>query len=366
MNGTDLTPDIPGNLTDEDESWIKNSLSLCLEGVLLPILALFGIVGNILCLFVFNQKKVELKPSFSNILKCLSVFDILFLVGMVLLYTVPRASSTYRTNIEPVILPVLLPLTQVTLTGSVYSVVAVAVERYYTICRPFKYNMMGECKGLPYIMIIIIFSFVYNINKFFELTTISKLVETEAGNHSVYVNEMTPLRKNATYTTVYILYNTCGMGILPIFLLTFLNNRIVRDMKQATRIHNNISKSQRRDGAMSALLTGIVVVLVICHSPKTIINMLESYQTLVYGDFQSPPGWGNLVIKVSHLLLTFSSAANILIYSYKDFRFRTILASFCSFSHPHSDVSSRGEGSIGDHVIRTNTNNIHRTKETIL
>ena len=32
---------------------------------------------------------------------------------------------------------------------------------------------------------------------------------------------------------------------------------------------------------------------------------------------QSPPGWGNLVIKVSHLLLTFSSAANILIYSYK-------------------------------------------------
>lgn len=29
---------------------------------------------------------------------------------------------------------------------------------------------------------------------------------------------------------------------------------------------------------MSALLTGIVVVLVICHSPKTIINMLESYQ----------------------------------------------------------------------------------------
>jgi len=46
MKGTDLTPDIPGNLTDEDESWIKNSLSLCLEGVLLPILALFGIVGK--------------------------------------------------------------------------------------------------------------------------------------------------------------------------------------------------------------------------------------------------------------------------------------------------------------------------------
>ena len=37
--------------------------------------------GNILCVFVFTKKKMDLKPSFSNILKCLSLFDILFLVG---------------------------------------------------------------------------------------------------------------------------------------------------------------------------------------------------------------------------------------------------------------------------------------------
>ena len=38
-------------------------------------------LGNILCVFVFTKKKMDLKPSFSNILKCLSLFDILFLVG---------------------------------------------------------------------------------------------------------------------------------------------------------------------------------------------------------------------------------------------------------------------------------------------
>jgi hypothetical protein len=31
--------------------------------------------------FVFTQKSVELKPSFSNILKCLSICDMLFLVS---------------------------------------------------------------------------------------------------------------------------------------------------------------------------------------------------------------------------------------------------------------------------------------------
>ena len=34
----------------------------------------------------------------------------------------------------------------------------------------------------------------------------------------------------------------------------------------------------RRDGAMTALLSGVVVVLILCHTPKTIINMYESYQ----------------------------------------------------------------------------------------
>ena len=35
------------------------------------------------------------------------------------------------------------PTLVIVVVGSVYSVVAVAVERYYTICRPFKYNMVS-------------------------------------------------------------------------------------------------------------------------------------------------------------------------------------------------------------------------------
>ena len=36
--------------------------------------------GNILSVWIFNKKDVELKPSFANLLKCLSVFDTIFLV----------------------------------------------------------------------------------------------------------------------------------------------------------------------------------------------------------------------------------------------------------------------------------------------
>ena len=38
----------------------------------------------------------------------------------------------------------------------------------------------------------------------------------------------------------------------------------------------------RRDKTMIGLLTGVVLVLIICHTPKTIINVYESYQVLIH------------------------------------------------------------------------------------
>ena len=85
------------NICDEN-CWNK-VWAFWIEGVAVPTTAVFGIVGNnlsvrwlswiecdsiagnILCLFVFNNKSVDLKPSFSNILKCLSVYDIAMLVS---------------------------------------------------------------------------------------------------------------------------------------------------------------------------------------------------------------------------------------------------------------------------------------------
>ena len=37
---------------------------------------------------------------------------------------------------------------------------------------------------------------------------------------------------------------------------------------------------------MTALLTGIVLVLIICHTPKTIINVYESYQVRVWDSWE--------------------------------------------------------------------------------
>ena len=82
-----------------------------------------------------------------------------------------------------------------------YSVVAVALERFYNICKPFSRNLVRRIylflkilknniiqhphfqgsimDGQGYIITIIIFSILYNIVKFFEFETVTVLHEDE-------------------------------------------------------------------------------------------------------------------------------------------------------------------------------------------
>jgi len=343
----------------QDDVW-----TFWIEGIAVLAISVFGIFGNLLCLFVFNQKSVDLKPSFSNILKCLSIYDMALLTGVLILYTLPALSDFYNVNIKPYSLPIVLPLTQVALTGSVYSVVIVAMERYFNVCKPFHKNLGSICEGWGYISIIVVFSFAYNITKFMEFETVIE-IDDSGNKHPVF--KLTPLRQNHIYHTTWVVCNTIIMGLLPLSALTFLNWRIIASMNAATRFyinmnhptsdnsftqyarrHNSISSLKRRDRAMTGLLTGVVVVLVICHTPKMFINFHESYHILRYGKMSREPLWGKILIKFSHLLLTTSSAINILIYSYKDFKFRAALKTFCSsfsadrLSHEETVIDKEG------------------------
>lgn len=358
-----------GNSSSDWDEWLDGWAGFWLEGVALPVVALFGIVGNILCVFVFTKKKMDLKPSFSNILKCLSVFDIIFLMGEIWIYGCVKVMPEYSWNywIDPILFPYILPITQIALTGSVYSVVAVALERYFNICKPFHRNLGSVWDGLGYVFTIIIFSVLYNSLKFFEFTTeftecaevVMSVSDCEdilgiSPNSSVATVQYTKLRTDLVYSTVNLITNTAVVGVIPIVVLFWLNSRIIRTMKKNTEIHNKLCSVERRDQAMTALLTGVVMMLVVCHTPKAVMNIYESYQRLVYGDLEHEPLWGRLVIKLSHFLLGLSSAGNILIYSYKDFNFRNILAQECSIlqscSERQEGAPHSRHGSLTEHV----------------
>ena len=75
------------------------------------------------------------------------------------------------------------------------------------------------------------------------------------------------------------------MGLLPMLLLAILNWLIFRAVSSARRHHVTLmarssSSSHRRDSTMATLLSGIVLIFVICHTPKAILNIYEVYEVL--------------------------------------------------------------------------------------
>ena len=82
------------------------------------------------------------------------------------------------------ILPRALPLAQIALTGSIYSTLAITVERYLIVCHPF-YTVSHKWSAWRYILPIVTFSLVYNLPKFFELYTGYVPIETVRKNRNV-------------------------------------------------------------------------------------------------------------------------------------------------------------------------------------
>lgn len=64
------------------------------EGWMVPVISLFGILGNLMTILVLNHREVKLKKSLVQILCGLATFDNIFLVFTFFMFTLPALSTT--------------------------------------------------------------------------------------------------------------------------------------------------------------------------------------------------------------------------------------------------------------------------------
>ena len=91
-----------------------------------------------------------------------------------------------------------------------------------------------------------------------------------------YIWGRSEVRSEKSYMS-YITANTFLMGVFPMLLLSILNLLIFRAISRARHLHASLisSNSHRRDSTMATVLTAIVVVFVVCHTPKAVLNIYE-------------------------------------------------------------------------------------------
>jgi len=285
-----------------------SSYLFVIEGVLVPIVSTLGLLGNILSVIIFYKSHGDssLHSNFTKLLVCLGIFDSLFLIVASSIYLV-RGWSLWSSDFILAI-PFVIPLAGIFLTCSVYTVVAITVERYATIRQ--IHSRIFSARVLVFFVIFI--SVSYNFIKFFDHTVeIVNDLDIEGNVTSFIQIKPTWLRIHPTYTFVYsLIINILVMTLIPTVILTVLNILILRSIRKMTQ--------NQSDTAMVTTLFSIVIISLVCHTPRVILNVNEGI-----GNQYSK--WFECMASFSHLSLSLNSSINIIIYIARDLKFRQAL-----------------------------------------
>ena len=238
--------------------------------LLSSVLAFGGLVGNtvIIAQFVVMQ---ENKLNFHRIMILLSLYDNVLIVMCLILFVAPAFSETYKFGVFNDIAPVALPVGEIAITGSIYSTIAITLERFLAVCHPF-YAISHRWRANRYIIPIVMFSLLYNIPIFFEIksTTINcahiynnssqSTLTIQGGIEPMYENvtismcikeftkrrifkpdcglvedcvfqKLTPttIRQNYNYFTIYhIVFDLLFKCIIPFVILVVLNTLMIK------------------------------------------------------------------------------------------------------------------------------------------
>ena len=309
------------------------------EGILSTVVSVFGILGNITAIIYFRLQRSRLQ-TFQTLLQMLSIFDLVFLVCTFIVFTIPKFYKHYDYTSFPkgtvfFVQPYLLPLAEIGLTGSIYFTIAISIERYLVICRPFL-HLTRSVEPKFYIIPTLCFSIIFNIPHFFEWKVERIYLEMnpemdsmdnstypatyailEKDDEKLYFINITDFRSNERYYKIYwVGLTVCFAGVIPYAALIILNTLVVRALvrnrhtpntnaiemsvkrrlsavrstnsiiegklqfnpyENTFRIIHGVKESRRRKTQidLAKITITIVAIFIFCHSVKWIPNIYE-------------------------------------------------------------------------------------------
>jgi len=217
---------------DELFEWIT-------EGVMLTTISGFGLFGNALSIYVLLRPSV--RGTFSNILTGLATFDALFLILAIVTFGLPIiAGDVYRKILYPPITPICYGLVHTFRVGSAFATLSVTVERFFAIVFPLRDFRCIKKWLLP---ATAIFTIIYNIPKFFEVTT----VVDPSTNDTVVAP--TSIRQNEIYVSVYVVWSKLILTeLVPYFTILILNSFIVVKIVKSARFRRKVIRNHEGGG----------------------------------------------------------------------------------------------------------------------
>ena len=292
-------------------------------GITGNIIAILGIIGNVLSIVVLtNQRMIS---STSCYLIALAIFDTIVLMASVLFLCLPTFYTAKQTLEDyyyayPYMHPYAYPVSLIAQTCSIYTTVAFTVERYIAVCRPLKAAKLCTISNARRAIIILVCcSVVYNIPRMLEYKV--EMTFENSTNKSFPRIQTTDLGSNPTFRHVYFVFmHMAFMLIIPSTMLAVLNTCLIRAVKQSEKTRGKVNTKTRRENSLTIMLISVVIVFLVCQVPSIVDNIL--YATLDAQTYRKP-----LLVKlycISNLMVMINSATNFYIYCLFGNKFRRV------------------------------------------
>lgn len=312
----------------------SSNVTTILRGYVATLLIVFGLLGNFLIVVVLRRR--EMRAKINQSLVALAVWDALLLVGGAFQYSY----ITFRYGDTPgqgqIVYSYLFlfPWTNAAKTGSVWTMLATACERYFAIACPLRHKYLVTGRKIRYCLLFLaVLAVLYSVPRYFEIQVEDIVCMTAAGNYSLIPRIFeSPLRSNRIYYgIVYTFLNPALTSLGPFFLQAilairisvFVNSSIAQTQRFNSSIGRNRQATVRRrsqERNMTLMLLVVQIKFLICFMLPVFLNLAEFFMS---GGRSSEEFF--IVITVSDLCVLANSALNFLIYTTFTRRFRNTL-----------------------------------------
>lgn len=341
------------NLTGDELNKAKKleEIQHMLYGIIVPLVCVFGFVGNILNVIIFTQKKgskvldeVEyctticlVALAISDMMFCLTTFPNAFILRNQQQHVFHKSEFIlyYRVYSTAIISTFIMSSTMMT--------VLTALMRYLAICHPFRSRQFITIKTtIAAIVIAYLLSFTFNIPYLWRYEIIQYCLEIDdfktIGNAD--------LHNNPTFVYTYkVLWAIFG-NFIPLIILLYCNIRLIRALhisKQLRLLHSRDDTSclsaHRR---INITLITIIILFFILVAPSEITKFIfytmkgHTMDKFVY----------SIVSDITNTLQTINFSVNFILYYVIIAPFRKTLNEFvCAFTRPKRNTVPRDRSS---------------------
>ena len=330
LNVTSVAYDYYDEPAQSDEYETLADVIKVLQRIFVPIVCLFGILGNALTLLILTRKKLQKSCDGSERTVHMGLFSLCCSDLLVCICLLPHGLLAYSSFFESRHITFTIvyrvygsALANTFILTSTWCTVNMAASRYMAIVHPIKTRPLVSPTGtkISYFLVFTI-CMAFNVPRFF-MEKISRIVCPDGSER--FYTEPSYFHKNEGARTVFMwVYFVVGIFI-PLATLAVCNIGLVKALIKSARLRKqcrvpaNHVKSNLR---ITSILVTIVVMYIALVSPAEILSFVTDRLMRKDGHASEPLTFAS---ELTNILQTINFSCNFLIYFILNVQFRVAL-----------------------------------------